>query len=176
MSIKHVYWRRDTEEDCPNIAAFQQVLDGDFSALDEGYVPGVAMSTTNRAFYMTESGSVGLCNSKARCGDTIWVLVGAKVPFVLRKAIDAYHIQNAYQFIGDCFLFNGMDGEVLGRGTVEENVILVQLLVEVYRSILIGSDLGNGLEPLEEGFTGDRTLISYGHSCQAIDFQDKSLA
>jgi hypothetical protein len=125
MSLKNMYWRRNTQEDGPSVRAFQQVLNGDFSALDDGYIPGVAMSTANRALYVTESGSVGLCNPQATSGDRIWVVIGAKVPFVLRKTKDAYHGQNAHQLVGDCFMFNGMDGEAIDSGPTAEEVILI---------------------------------------------------
>lgn len=125
MAIQNVYWRRDTESDIPSVASFQQLLSGDLSALDDGYVPGVVMATANRALYITETGGIGLCSSGARHGDTVWTLIGANVPFVLRKTSDEYIGQNAHQLIGDCFMLGGMDGEILRSGKAEEYIVLV---------------------------------------------------
>jgi len=96
MSLKDLYWRRDTEDDVPSVAALLKLTQGDLSALDDGYVPGVAMSTANRALYVTQTGGIGLCSPQSRPGDTVCALIGAKVPFVLRKVKDEYEGQNAH--------------------------------------------------------------------------------
>lgn len=122
MSIKNVFWRRDTDDDIPSVDAFRRVLDGDFSGLDDGYIPGVAMATAHRALFFTQSGGIGLCNPQTQPGDAVWALIGARVPFILREVGTG---QNTHQFIGDCFLLGAMDGEVLKAGKAEEHIILV---------------------------------------------------
>jgi len=70
------------------------------------------MSTTNRALYITDTGGIGLYNSKAQPEDTVWALIGANVPFVLRKSSDEYRGKNAHRLISDCFLLGGMNEKI----------------------------------------------------------------
>ncbi|POS69263.1 hypothetical protein DHEL01_v212343 [Diaporthe helianthi] len=125
MSLKGTFWRRTTAEEIPSPTALQMLLDGDFSGLDDGFVPGVAMSTAGRALFIAESGHIGLCNPKSRPGDAINALIGANVPFVLRKVHDGDDGRTMCELIGDCFLFGYMDGEIMQAGNVVRDITLV---------------------------------------------------
>jgi hypothetical protein len=125
MSLKGIFWRRATTGEIPSPAALQMLLNGDSSTLDDGFVPGVAMSTAGRALFITESGNIGLCNPKAQRGDVITALIGAKVPFVLRDVGDHYDGHDTCELIGDCFLFGYMDGEIIQAGNVVRDIVLI---------------------------------------------------
>jgi len=47
--------------------------------------PGRAIASRRR-FFMTRKGMIGVGSIDLRAGDTIWVLLGGKMPFVLRPA------------------------------------------------------------------------------------------
>ena len=56
---------------------------------------------------------MGLCHPNTRPGDEVWVMWGIRVPFVVRplELADA-GCAGKYSFLGDCFLYGIMDGEL----------------------------------------------------------------
>jgi hypothetical protein len=76
-------------------------------------------ATINRKFAHTaEHGYIGLMPRRAEVDDLIYVLHGGQVPFVLRKS------DEAYTFIGECYVHGIMDGECLNICETVETVIL----------------------------------------------------
>lgn len=76
----------------------------------------------NNRFLITSNGLPGMGPRNTKVGDTVAVLSGANMPFVLRKATSP-HCQNAYTVVGVCYVHGIMDGEgVVGpnAGKVEE--------------------------------------------------------
>jgi hypothetical protein len=77
-----------------------------------------------RMFFTTITGFVGLAtknmhskNDNVIPGDEIIILLGAMVPFVVRRE------QDCYRFIGEVHMYGIMDGEAvgeLGEGRVED--------------------------------------------------------
>ncbi len=61
----------------------------------------------NRSLFITENGRVGIGNNILQPGDQVWLLAGAKVPFLLRGA-------NAYtmQVVGEAYVDGVMYGEM----------------------------------------------------------------
>jgi hypothetical protein len=75
----------------------------------------------NQAFFITQDGYIGLGPPTVLAGDAVWVLFGARVPFVLRPRGDTI-LQDSeesrlnsrsYHFVGDAFVFGIMDGEAV---------------------------------------------------------------
>ena len=65
-------------------------------------------------FFVTSDGLVGLCPSAARKGDLIVILYGGAVPFLLREIEpDQTRPICCYEFIGECFLKDRMDGRII---------------------------------------------------------------
>jgi hypothetical protein len=62
---------------------------------------------TNRRFFITEQGQIGLAPKEARRGDTICVLFGCSVPVVLREK------QDIFTFVGECYVDGLMHGEAV---------------------------------------------------------------
>lgn len=73
-----------------------------------------------RCRFETVDGREGLCPAGARPGDTVGVLYGGNVPYLLRAT--AY--DGAYEFVGECYLEEAMHGEALqeNNGELEESV------------------------------------------------------
>ena len=61
----------------------------------------------NRQLITTSKGNIGLCTSDAKEGDLICILLGVRVPLILRKEGDHYVI------LGDCYVDGIMDGEAI---------------------------------------------------------------
>jgi len=57
-------------------------------------------------------GAVGMGPKSVQEGDEVWVIMGAKVPFVLRP-VDGGKAPKRYRLIGEAFVLGYMDGEVL---------------------------------------------------------------
>ena len=64
-------------------------------------------SCTDPCFFTTASGMVGLCPWTAQKGDTIALLLGGKVPYLLRPQQDT----KEFLFVGECFVKGIMHGE-----------------------------------------------------------------
>lgn len=69
-----------------------------------------------RRMFRTADGRLGLAPSLARVGDCVCVLFGGDVPYILRNMGDS-----DYEFVGDCYLHDAMDGQELARGLPEQN-------------------------------------------------------
>lgn len=68
-----------------------------------------------RRMFKTADGRLGLAPSYARVGDCVCVLFGGDVPYVLRKRVDL-----DYEFVGECYLQDAMDGQELSKGHPEQ--------------------------------------------------------
>ncbi|KAL2064662.1 hypothetical protein VTL71DRAFT_3800 [Oculimacula yallundae] len=89
---------------------------------DEDYLevlhkPGVpytircAMSCGFRALVQTECARMGLAPLSAKPDDEIWILEGAKIPFVLRPNDDG-----SYELVGEAYVHGVMQGELFEKG------------------------------------------------------------
>ena len=63
-----------------------------------------------RRFCASEAGYIGWVPQTADVGDMLCVILGAEVPFVLRK-----RPSGQYQLIGECYVHGFMYGEVFDR-------------------------------------------------------------
>jgi hypothetical protein len=85
----------------------------------------------NRRFFISEKGYIGFAPSHAAPGDTIVVLFGGNVPYILRKNEPATwgSSETTYIFLGDSYVHGIMDGEViesLERGDVAKELITLK--------------------------------------------------
>ncbi|KAI1164739.1 hypothetical protein F5B18DRAFT_234256 [Nemania serpens] len=67
-------------------------------------------ATTGRRIFRTEKRFVGLGPAATRVGDSVCVLLGGQMLYVLRPAAGDRH-----EFIGECYVHGLMDGEALGE-------------------------------------------------------------
>jgi hypothetical protein len=79
--------------------------------------------TLGRHFFITERGYIGLAAATVQKGDLVAVLLGSDVPFTLRAK------DQAFELIGECYLYGIMDGEaVIGHekaGNDFDKIVLV---------------------------------------------------
>ena len=73
---------------------------------------GLGMSLIERRLFTTEEGGLGLGPSGITWDDEVWVIRGARVPFVLRRRVGGEH-SNEYRLLGEAYLHGAMDGEML---------------------------------------------------------------
>lgn len=64
-----------------------------------------------RELFVTERGMLGSCPTGIAIGDEIWILDGARVPFILRPGQEEF----SYTFVGDTFMLDLMNGEMLNE-------------------------------------------------------------
>jgi hypothetical protein len=69
----------------------------------------VDSSARGRRLFKTKRGLLGLGPMDVQNGDRVFVIVNAHVPFLLRPTAD----QLAFQLLGDCYVHNFMNGEML---------------------------------------------------------------
>ncbi|TDZ83713.1 Heterokaryon incompatibility protein 6, OR allele [Colletotrichum sidae] len=67
--------------------------------------------------FATRLGYVGMAAAGARPGDVVVILLGCRIPYVLRPSGDG--TAREYRFVGEAFCDSIMDGEILTRRTKE---------------------------------------------------------
>lgn len=65
------------------------------------------LRTASHSLLLTESGHMGKAPDGVRVGDLICVILGLRVPVVLRE------VQGGYTFVSTCFLLDMMDGQAI---------------------------------------------------------------
>ncbi|KAK5652117.1 hypothetical protein OQA88_10759 [Cercophora sp. LCS_1] len=80
-----------------------------------------------KCFFVTSEGRTGLCPWTAKQGDVVTVLHGGNVPYLLRllekQSADE---PDRFMLVGECFVEGVMTGEVVGNGTRESEVFVLQ--------------------------------------------------
>ncbi|KAK2616075.1 hypothetical protein N8I77_002784 [Diaporthe amygdali] len=78
-----------------------------------------------RCLFRTEAGRFGLGPRIARVGDTVWLLSGARTPFILRPA-HGLHGDRQVSLIGEAYVHGAMDGKLSQeRGAIFKPVQIV---------------------------------------------------
>lgn len=76
-----------------------------------------------RKLATTKKGYIALVPPRTQAGDTIYIPLGAQVPFVLRENCGNMNMRDktisAFQLVGECYVHGVMDGEMADAGTVE---------------------------------------------------------
>lgn len=87
------------------------------------FLPQMAMMScaTNRRFCATENHRFGQIRHEGKAGDVFAIFLGAEVPYLLRPTD-----HGTYTLIGDCFLLDMMNGEVLEEGRYETVEIVLE--------------------------------------------------
>lgn len=70
-------------------------------------------AVTARRFATTKKGYMGLMPRGAMLGDSVCVIVGAQVPFLVRRVPHDESGTDRYQLLGECYLQGIMNGEVM---------------------------------------------------------------
>lgn len=86
---------------------------------------GGAIECHTPCFFAIQNGQRGLCPSTARVGDTVVVLFGGDVPYLLRPAAQqdaASEEEQAFTFVGECFLRGHMKGQALDKPDLKSEV------------------------------------------------------
>ncbi|OCL09415.1 hypothetical protein AOQ84DRAFT_257225, partial [Glonium stellatum] len=65
-----------------------------------------------RKMFRSKSDLLGMGPKSTQEGDEVWVLLGAKVPFVLRP-VNGGKASRRYRLIGEAYVHGYMDGEAL---------------------------------------------------------------
>jgi Heterokaryon incompatibility protein (HET) len=132
------FWRllmRDIVAVTSENAAFgdyRRVVDQDFVEFSRDYQLGntghASLSMQDQVFFMTQKGYIGMADEDIEVGDHVHVLLGGKVPFILRP-VDGHGMTREsqarrFQYICDAFVQGMMDGEGL-REPHRDVVILV---------------------------------------------------
>jgi hypothetical protein len=70
----------------------------------------VKKTKPDRLIFRTADGHIGLGSRSMKHGDQVWLLEGARVPFVLREVNHSYG-QMIYQIVGEAYVHGAMHGE-----------------------------------------------------------------
>jgi hypothetical protein len=136
-------WRRFEEDDMKLLQPFVSFFETGIPPTFQNDLGSVQMSTGSRKYFRTRNGDHGLCYPTCEVGDQVWVLHGARLPFILRsvhvdtnleenvlRPPEAYtrdeagsivgvekefgpRVDGHYQLVGDCYFDGFMDGEAL---------------------------------------------------------------
>lgn len=118
-------WRRCEDDDLPSPESWLSLLTGEGYTLPYTFTSAMLLATENRCLFITEAGNLGMCYPGTKPGDEIWALSGMNVPFVLRKARGKHQHEDTYHLMGDCFLLDQMDGEIMQNGEESKSIVLV---------------------------------------------------
>jgi hypothetical protein len=124
----HLQWSRLQEDDLPSVEDWLEFMADSTTQIFPFYssfTAPILACNEDRCVYVTEAGKLGLAVPGAQPGDEVWALLGMDVPFVLRKAAGEYHQEDTYHLIGDCFLLDNMDGEIMRNGEETRSIVLV---------------------------------------------------
>jgi hypothetical protein len=82
-----------------------------------------------RRFCVTKNGYLGLVPPRSEKGDLIWVILGASIPYVIRRKRERKGEGHeaglpTYQLVGECYVDEMMDGEAIKATRDMENVVL----------------------------------------------------
>lgn len=73
------------------------------------YEGSIVLKATYRDLFRTNNGLLGLCPRTSQPDDSIWLIKGARVPYVLRPHLG----RESYTFIGECYVHGAMHGEFM---------------------------------------------------------------
>jgi hypothetical protein len=82
----------------------------------------VGLTLESRRMFVTKDSRLGMGPQSLECGDEIWGLEGANVPFVLRRSN-----KENFQLVGEAFVFGAMHGEAV-KGITRDNLTEVRLV------------------------------------------------
>jgi len=69
--------------------------------------------TLGRTAILTEDGNLGIASKKTETGDEIWIFMGARTPYVLRKTDEMVGDRQARRLIGPAYIHGVMQGEAI---------------------------------------------------------------
>jgi hypothetical protein len=86
----------------------------------DAFTEVMRLSVTNRTFFITRDGNMGLGPASIANGDEIHILPGGKLPFVLRRVKPPANLNpwphiskpTTFNLVGDCFLHGAMDNQL----------------------------------------------------------------
>jgi hypothetical protein len=109
--------------------SYRENYGGATSNITRSIQPAIRAATTMRRLFITRKGFLGLGPPLAVGGEKVFLLHGGKAPFLLRidkkRTIGGEEQKEYYQLVGDCYIHGIMDGEAMGWGCPESEVLLV---------------------------------------------------
>jgi hypothetical protein len=92
----------------------------------ECFAAAATRGSATRRFCVTSSGFLGQVPLETQKGDEICILLGMKVPFVMRKLEGWETGRTAYRLVGECYIHGLMYGEALDLpGFILQDIELV---------------------------------------------------
>jgi hypothetical protein len=74
----------------------------------------------NRRLFRTAKSYLGLGPLSVQPGDQVWLFLGARIPFVLRKVSDEGSWKSDHRkFVGEAYVHGIMDGEALREKKID---------------------------------------------------------
>jgi len=101
------------------------------------YFGAATTLSTGRCFFKTMEGYIGLAPKEAEPGDVIYIMLGCRVPMLLRRTNDA----KQWRVIGPCFIPGLMNGEAIyGTSFMEHSAFEEVVRRNVSRIMLRDAD------------------------------------
>lgn len=98
-------------------------LEGEDPANTEEVVVKMKHVNTTRKIFKTDGAELGLGTESIENGDEVWLLVGADVPFTLRKIGEG-----EYRIVGEAYVHGVMHGEAVDRSPAALNPVSIFLV------------------------------------------------
>ncbi len=120
----HDHWvlREGTQQDGRDVSLAIETSTFDKSIWYEER--SVHMPVSNRTFFITENGHLGIGQMETEVGDEVWIFDGGNLPFLLRnQQVES----NEYDFVGCCYVQGFAKGEALKETKGEERIKRVRI-------------------------------------------------
>ena len=103
-------------------ASFDEMQQNMVRIEEKGFPYGRQLNNTlvTRRLFRTDNGLLGLGPRSLQTGDHVFVLLGARVPFVLRPIQLVGGSRNRYEMVGEAYIHGIMQGEALDRGELSK--------------------------------------------------------
>lgn len=88
----------------------------------DGTTTTIGFYTRMRRLFRTDKGFLGLGPDSVRAGDQVWILAGARVPFVLRD-VSTEHGPDSFELVGESYVHGIMQGEAVAAEDVHFSLI-----------------------------------------------------
>lgn len=83
---------------------------GSYGEQSVNYAAALQDTVRGWRFVITKRGYAGIVQARAQVGDTVAILEGARVPFVLQKSATSL---DAFRLVGECYVHGMMNGQGL---------------------------------------------------------------
>lgn len=119
------FWRTCTSDILADSRNWRRIQLSDEETMKQRMETAFGQGVTTRStFFVTENGLLGIGPAETRVGDTVHVLFGGNMPFLLREIQDGDR-RGCYNYVGHAYVHGIMDGQAVQADVAGTRVTIV---------------------------------------------------